>query len=147
LSGDVTIRVSPLDDDDLELVLAWRSNPDIYRYFRDQDSPLVWSEHVRWYESRPTDRHDFVVHYDGRRVGVVTIDTNDAVGIYLGDFSARGHGVATAALGWLCDRFHDREPLLAEIHRENESSLRLFERCGFRQRGRDEEWFKYAYES
>jgi len=140
------IRMTPLDTDDLELVFAWRSNPKIYRHFRKQDAPLNWENHLSWYESRAAGRHDFIIHYDGRRAGVVSITTDDEVGIYLGDFSAHGNGVATAALKWLCKRFRYRTPLIAEIDENNHPSKRLFERCGFQQCGCDEEWVEYSYD-
>lgn len=140
------IHVAPIDSADLELMLAWRSNPEIYHHFRRQDSPLDWDDHLSWYESRDTDRYDFIIHYDGRRVGVVSISATEEIGIYLGDFSAHGQGVATVALKWICERFENRAPLIAEVHEDNSPSKRLFEACGFQQRGRDDEWIKYSYE-
>jgi RimJ/RimL family protein N-acetyltransferase len=127
-------------------VLAWRSNPDIYRHFRRQDSPLDWENHLSWYESRDADHHDFIIHYEDRRVGVVSITTSDEISIYLGDFSAHDQGVATAALNWLCERFEYRSPLTAEIHEENDPSKRLFEGCGFQPLRRDGEWIQYSYD-
>ena len=140
------IQITPIEAKDLELVLAWRSNPKIYHHFRRQDSPLEWKDHLSWYESRAADRHDFVIHYEGRRVGVVSVGTDEEISIYLGDLSAHGQGVATAALRWLCERFEHRSPLIAEVHVENIPSKRLFEGCGFRPDGRDGEWVKYSYE-
>jgi RimJ/RimL family protein N-acetyltransferase len=140
------IRITPMETDDLELVLAWRSNPKIYRHFRRQESPLNWEDHLSWYNSRDADRHDFIIHYEDRRVGVVSITTSEKISIYLGDFSAHGQGVATAALNWLCERFEHRSPLIAEIHEENDSSKRLFKRCGFQPLKRHGEWIKYSYE-
>ena len=139
-------RISPLTHRDLELVLAWRSNPRIYTHFRRQDGPLDWHEHVSWFESRNSDRYDFVVHFEGRRVGVINIDSADNVGVLLGDFSARGQGVATAAVNWLCDRFENRTPLFAEVNVENKASKKLFEKCGFQRRRRDGEWLGYVYD-
>ncbi|WP_436344045.1 GNAT family N-acetyltransferase [Natronorubrum sp. FCH18a] len=146
VDSDRSIYVSPLEHDDLELILAWRSNPKVYRHFRLQDGPLDWDEHVAWFESRGPDRHDFVIHYDGRRVGVVSIDGENEVGIYLGDFSAHSHGVATMALNWLCNRFNERTPLTAEIHEQNGASKQLFTRCGFQQESIDNEWLQYVYD-
>lgn len=143
---EATVRVRPLERDDLELLLAWRSNPRIYRHFRVQDDPINWNEHVTWYESRGDNRYDFVIQYDGRRVGVVSISVDDEVGIYLGDFSTHGHGIATVALEWLCERFEGRAPFTAEIHENNEPSKRLFERCGFEKRNKDSNWLQYIYE-
>lgn len=143
---DPSIRMTPVEQNDLELMLAWRSNPEIYRYFRQQEGPLDWEDHVAWFNSRADDRYDFVIHYEGRRVGIVTIDGDDMVGIYIGDFSARGNGIATQAIKWLCDRFKERVPLFAEINKGNDSSKRLFRRCGFQQDDEDGEWLIYAYE-
>ena len=140
------IYITPMKKEDLELVLAWRSNPKIYKNSREQSEPLDWENHVSWYESRDPDRHDFVIHYQGRRVGVVSISETDEISIYLGDFSAHGKGIATAALSWICGRFKHRVPLVAQIHQNNTSSVRLFEKCGFQRQERDGEWKKYYYE-
>lgn len=141
------VFVSPLEYSDLELVLAWRSNPKIYRHFRQQDGPLSWEKHVTWFESRDSNRYDFVVHYDGRRVGVISLSSDNEVSIYLGDYSAHGQGIATTALNWLCERFQGRSPLTAEIYEENEASKRLFRRCGFQQKGVNGEWLQYFIKS
>lgn len=139
------IHLFPMTEADLELVLAWRSNKKIYRHFRSQDSPLNWENHVSWYESRAADRHDFIIKYEDRRVGVVSISTTDEVSIYLGDFSAHGQGIATAALRWLCDRFENRTPLVAKVHKANESSKQLFEGCRFQQQRSNGDWIRYIY--
>lgn len=144
---DPSIRVRPIEREDLELLLAWRSNPKIYQHFRLQDGPLDWNEHVTWYGSRSDKRYDFLIRYENRRVGVVSIDPDDEIGIYIGDFSAHGHGVAATTLEWICDRFEDRAPLTAEIHENNEPSKKLFKRCGFEKIAADDGWIQYIYES
>jgi len=146
-SRDSSVTVAPLARTDLELVLAWRSNPEVYRHFRGQDGPLVWEDHVKWFESRDERRQDFVVRYDRRRVGVVSLDADDAVSVYLGDVSARGQGVATNAVRWLCGRLADRTPLHADVHPDNDASKRLFERCGFEREEQTDGWIRYVYES
>lgn len=142
---DPTVWIRPLSSADLELVLAWRSNPLVYRHFRGQDGPLNWEDHVSWFQSRPIKRHDFVIKYGDRRVGLVSLDADDHVSIYLGDVSVRGEGVASAALRWLCSRFGDARPLRAEIHESNEDSIALFERCGFEAVGREGGWLEYKF--
>jgi len=141
-----SVQLSPLSRGDLELVLAWRSNPKIYRYFRRQDGPLNWKEHIAWFDSRDAKRHDFIIHFGGRRTGVVSLSETDDVGIFLGDFSARGRGIATATLNWLCNRFDHRTPMNAEVHHENQRSQKLFERCGFTQKYRENGWLQYIYD-
>lgn len=142
-----SIYVTPIERDDLELILAWRSNPKIFEHFRSQDEPLDWIDHVSWFESRVANRYDFMIHYNDRRVGVINIDQNDMVGIYLGDFSAHGQGIATESLCWLCNRFEERVPLFAEIHEDNTASKNLFRRCGFQKTNKNKEWIEYVYNS
>ena len=147
LEAEPSLYVRPIVKNDLELILAWRSNPKIYQYFRRQSGPLSWNEHINWYKSRPDSRYDFIICYSGRRVGVVNINQNSMVGIYLGDLSAREQGIATEALDWLCDRFKHRGRLYADIHVENTASKRLFKKCGFKKQSREGKWITYVYTS
>lgn len=140
------IRVTPLDRSDLELVKAWRSNPEIYRHFRAQAGPLEWDDHIEWFESRPSARHDFLIHVGNRRVGGLSISADDEVGIYLGDVTVHGAGIATRSLTWLCERFATRAPLTAEVHEDNDASRRLFTRVGFEHADSEEGWDQYRFE-
>lgn len=135
-----------MQPDDLELVLAWRSNPEVYEHFRKQDGPLEWNEHLSWYGSRDTDRHDYVIRYQGRRVGTISLDPDSNVGVCIGEVSLWGEGIGSEAVEWLCEQ-HDREAFFAEIDVENETSRRLFESCGFSVHERDGEWLLYRRES
>jgi len=144
--GTPPLDVSPLERNRLELVMAWRSHPVVYRHFRNQDGPLNWDGHLEWFKSRGAGRHDFLIHYDGRWVGSVNVSEDDEVGVFLGDFSARGNGVATRAVEWLCQRFVDRTPLFAEVEAKNEPSRRLFGRCGFERQRESKGWIQYRYD-
>ena len=146
LARDVPeVRVSPISRSDLELILAWRSHPDIYRHFRNQTEPLTWSDHLSWFNSRDPSQQDFIIHYDGRRVGVVGLNTNDEITIYIGDFSARNKGIATSVINWLKERFNARTPLTAEVNERNDSSKQLFLSCGFREEARSDGWITFVY--
>ena len=146
IKKETPVEIKPLERNDLELVLAWRSNPEIYRHFRKQDGPIEWDDHVNWFESRPDDRNDFVIQYKGRRVGVINVNQDNQVGLYVGEVTAQKNGIATIALNWLCNRFSEKAPLYAEIHMDNEPSKHLFEKVGFRQRKEDGGWIKYIYD-
>lgn len=147
ISNPVRIRLKPVERRDLELLFAWRSDPKIYRHSRSQEGPLDWNAHVNWFESRCDGRYDFLIHHAGRRVGVVSISEEDYVSIYLGDHSSHGRGIANRALEWLCRRFVNRKPLFAEIHLDNDSSQRLFERCDFERIDHDGDWLVYCLDS
>lgn len=136
------IAFRPLQIDDLELVLAWRSNPEIYENFSEQSGPLAWDNHLSWFSSRPTGRYDYVIEYKGRRVGSVNIDPDSYVGVYVGETDLWGEGIGSAAVEWICQEHH-RDEFYAEIHEENTASRRLFEDCGFDEVDESDEWVRY----
>lgn len=146
-NGANGLAVRPIQRDDLELVLAWRNNPTIYEHFVEQDGPLRWEDHVRWFESRPPARRDYVTRYDGRRIGVVGVDESGFVTVYIGEPALWGEGIGTKLLNWLTARHDPERDLHAEIHVDNDRSRRLFERCGFEHVNRDTDWDTYQYVS
>lgn len=145
-SSPRSLETHPMREKDLELVLAWRNNPEIYENFVEQDGPIEWDDHVAWYKQRPADREDYIIRYKDRRVGVVSLDENDFVSIYIGEQPLWGQGIASRILEWLTQRHSPSRPLYAEIHAENTRSKRLFEQCGFAQSDRKNEWVIYQYD-
>jgi len=137
-----SIELRQVTCDDLELLLAWRSNPRIYEYFFDQDEPLKWEDHVRWFGSRHHNRQDLMILYQGRRVGTVSIDSEGRVSIFIGEETLWGNGIATQALKRVCDIFDD-DQLEAKIHKENKQSIRLFKKCGFKQTKSEDDWLLF----
>jgi RimJ/RimL family protein N-acetyltransferase len=134
----------PATRKDLELLLAWRSQPKIYENFYLQEGALEWDEHVDWWNSREH-RRDWIIvaradelWRDVGSVNVSKLDTDDPeVGVFVGEISAWGNGIATEAvefaLNWL--RKRDFEKASARILEENEGSKAVFEKAGFRRTG------------
>jgi len=135
-----SIDLRPLSLNDLELVLAWRSNPLVYRYFRGQDEPLDWETHLEWFSGRSRSREDFIIEYQGRRVGVISIDDNMITTVYIGEIKSQKKGIASTALRQACNEVK-YETFRAEVHRDNSSSISLFESCGFEQIDVNGEWY------
>ena len=122
-----------IDLSDTEEIVAWRSEPSVYRYFK-QPRRLNAEEHIRWYKEHYLHdpcRCDFMCFEksSGRKAGVFGLirDGADAEVNYL---------IAPEAVAGLCGlaagRWHV-ERIIATIHRDNTASLRLAERLGFRQ--------------
>ena len=97
------IYLKPVQDDELELTMAWRSSPLVYKGMYQQKGPLTWSEHIEWFYGRNKDwRHLMIWYtenpekYGPRRVGVVTIGQLDhwspEIGYYIGEISLWGQG-------------------------------------------------------
>lgn len=135
------LHFRPIRVQDLELLIAWRSNPDIYEQFKMQDAPLDWDDHITWFSSRSDSRHDYMIEYNGRRVGSVYISENRRVGVYIGESSLIGNGIGTRAIEWITEKFS--KPLYAEIHTSNKASQKVFEKCGFEQTREIQDWIEY----
>jgi RimJ/RimL family protein N-acetyltransferase len=130
-------QVAPTD---YELIMAWRSHPDLYAGFALPTGPLVWADHKAWWDTR-TCREDWLVRLtnDGhtRSVGVVSASRLDTecpeVGIYIGEISLWGKGIGAAAvnacMGQLRDAGYAR--CHARILPTNSRSRHLFMDLGF----------------
>ena len=92
--------IRQVTDSDLELLMAWRSNPLIYKFFYIQKEPLKWEEHYSWWISR-NNRIDWMILIEesniARRVGSVNIsqlDTdNPEVGVFIGELFLWGKNI------------------------------------------------------
>ena len=86
-----------------------------------------------------------MMEWGGRRVGLVGIDADNQISIYVGDESALGNKIATDGLNWICEKYADRTPLRAEVHVENDPSKNLFKKVGFEFVSSERNWEMYEY--
>lgn len=136
---------------DLPLMMAWRSNPLIYQGFYQQKEPLKWEEHITWFVLRNQDWRTFVVEYNGRPVGVVTIGQLDhwcpEVGYYIGEISLWNKGIGTEAVSLALDwiKQYGRDYVHTTILDKNKASIKLIEKLGFKYLGKarkGESWYQ-----
>lgn len=136
----MNIRLLPAKRADLELLLAWRSHPQVYKFFKIQQSFLSWQEHFHWWRTKNDERALIVqLREDGvwRKIGVVSLkhlrSSTPEIGIYIGEVSLHGRGVGTnvlsAAIRWLNKRKYPHA--VALIHKENLASQKIFLKSGF----------------
>jgi UDP-2,4-diacetamido-2,4,6-trideoxy-beta-L-altropyranose hydrolase len=141
LAAKVTLRRISLDDRDL--LWQWANDPSVRNAAFCSD-PVLWDEHVRWFETKCGKPETiWCVAYDARRssVGQVRIDL-DAMRKGTVDISVapehRGQGMATsilcAALEYVFDTAAVNE-VHAYVKPENTASVRSFERAGFERVG------------
>lgn len=128
-------------EQDLELLMAWRSNPVVYEGFYQQNAPLEWEEHLGWWKSRNKDWRTFIIvlvsAYRDRKVGVVTIGQldhwNPEIGYYIGEVSLWGKGIGKEAvklgINWLKERGYKACHTTVKI--ENKRSANLLWKLGF----------------
>ena len=132
--NDVEIRIAT--DDDLELLMAWRSNELVYKYFAAQKKPLTWQEHINFWRLRKN-RQDWIIYYLGRKVGSVNatfLDTDcPEIGILIGELTLWGSGVGGKAVSLVLEWLKENNYKMAQaiIMPENTASRRLFEKLCF----------------
>lgn len=152
---DDSVQLRPVTDEDLELLMAWRSHPDVYRHFYRQDGPLVWETHYQFWKTRQ-DRIDWIIYFDDgnqkRKVGSVNVKmvSSDCpeVGILIGEITLMSKGIGTRSVSlvvqWLKTRGFAR--VRANVFKENMPSQRLFTTLGFEQRGEVHDGAEWVYE-
>jgi len=128
----------PASLDDADFILEWRNDPETRKHSRNSDV-ISTERHEAWMR-RVLDNEEqtLLVGVDehGLPVGVVRFDVErdgDEISINLAP-SRRGQGLGrellTAALAWH-DGFAPSRAVIAQIHRDNTASQRLFRGAGF----------------
>jgi RimJ/RimL family protein N-acetyltransferase len=144
------IQLKEMKKNDLELVLAWRSIPEVYHFLYTQKEPLNWDEHKNWFENRKN-RIDWIIIYNGRKIGVMNIIHLDTecpeLGIYIGELKLWGKGVGKQvvimALNWMKrKRF---KMACATTNKENIRSQGMWESLGFKKKGTVKDGTEWLY--
>jgi UDP-4-amino-4,6-dideoxy-N-acetyl-beta-L-altrosamine N-acetyltransferase len=131
------VRLRPMTDADLKLVLTWRNHPDVYQHMYTRNK-ISFEEHLRWFGGASVDptRHLLILEVDAMPRGYVNFRchvTRAAVwGFYLAPDATKGTGrllgeVATSyAFGVL-----GLETIWGEVLPDNLASQKFHQRHGF----------------
>ena len=138
MTGEV--RVRPATEDDAELLLVWRNDPEARRWSRSSGT-IDLATHRAWLQRTlvSPDRHLLVVaSTDGTPVATTRYDRLDGgtweVSISVGpEMRGRGLGGATlrASDAWFYATEPEADRLVAHVRPANAASRRLFERNGY----------------
>jgi RimJ/RimL family protein N-acetyltransferase len=142
------IDFRPVTRDDIELLIAWRANPDVYEGLYEQNNPYEWERFYHWWTDLEHSRDWIIMVYQSgiwRDVGVIRVlelDTDvPEIGVYVGEVPLWGAGVGSDAvrfaLEWLRDAGYSTAS--ACILETNDTSISLFERLGFTYFGQSRE--------
>ena len=147
-----TLKLTKLEKEDYELMLAWRNDKEInsgfYTQGRDQHN-ITWEEHCEWLNGR-YNWMNFVIQYTPyrivttgslanrfRRVGIVSIGQMDhwcpEIGYYVGDKTLWGQGIGKEAvlegLRWM--KTQGKEHCHTTVLDSNVRSVKLLKGIGF----------------
>jgi aminoglycoside 6'-N-acetyltransferase len=126
----------PTSDDDLELLVGWLADPEVYRWWEGR--PLSQDEVADLYTGRRRPEVDpFIIEAEGGPVGYLQVwrgtETSGGIDMFLVP-EARGRGLgpdaARAAASFLLDRRGWTEVTVDPVV-DNLRAIRAFERAGF----------------
>lgn len=135
------IQIEEMTQNDLELLLSWRSHPDAYKFFKRQNGPLVWRNHINFWNNRKN-RSDYIVkfHEDGfwRKIGHIAFTDLDKktpeIGILIGEITLHGQGLGSIMISETLKLLQKLgySKAKAIIHETNISSQKVFMKNGFK---------------
>ncbi len=140
-AGEVSLR--PMELEDTDLIVAWRNSDGVRKHFIYQ-APFTREGHLSWIENmvKPGKVVQMMICLgeEMRPVGSVYLRDIDRqhrkaeYGIFIGEESARGRGVGTAAAR-LMIRYAFRElglhRLFLRVYADNARAIRSYEKAGF----------------
>lgn len=130
------VKIDKSNLTELSLLMAWRSNPEIYKFFLVQQGPLSWDNHYKFI-TESINRLDFLVYFQNRPVGHVALSNIDhnypEVSIMLGETTLWGKGYSTMIMKSFLQLLKSigYYRFSAIISNLNTSSIRLFVKLGF----------------
>lgn len=128
-------------EDDAKEIVGWRSDPEVYKYFKSPHKISV-EEHLNWFNNSylyNENRFDWICirKKDGKKIGVFGIVTDDEkVEInYLLDSGAQHKGYAKEGISALVKYARENfggKLIVAEIHKNNLPSIAVVSKLGFK---------------
>ena len=123
----------------------------MYKYVR-QNRPVNWKEHINWIFPillGMNNKELFLIKNFQKPIGQIRFDyknqkTAEVSISILKEF--RGRGFAKKSLNVAIKRVRKQKKiksLIAEVHKGNRASIRLFERLHFRFKGKKGKWLTY----
>ena len=138
IQTDFSLRAATSADEDI--LLRWRNLPEVYQFFKEA-RPVTEQEHQGWFRAvlARNDRAIFLGILREQEVGMVRLDFNSdlssaTVSVHL-DPKFFGRGLGAQLLLAVERRAKKQYPRLvefmAEIHEQNTTSMKTFEKCGY----------------
>jgi len=149
MQGFLKIFLRKANFSDIEFLWYLRNRPDVYKYFKD-GRVVSWQEHINWITPiilGKSPKDVLIIQGGGQPVGQVRFDRKNF------DFSIsvlkefRGKGIAASALALAIKQIKKEKKakkMIAEIHKKNIPSIKLFKKTGFKLETKKGNWLKYS---
>ena len=148
--------LSDITEDDAPAVVEWRSDPDIYKFFVSPHK-LTLEEHLDWYRNRyvyDANRFDWIAFSGETPIGIFGLkrenkssDTAEVSYILSPKYYGKGYaGEAVKRLIVFCKEEWKCRKVIAEIHRDNDRSVRFVKRLSFVLESAEGDFVRYGKE-
>lgn len=146
-----------ITEEDAKLIVKWRSNPEVYRYFSTPHE-ITLQEHLNWFRSSYVcneNRFDWIAHNNQKQpIGIFGLRRNDRESVeaevsYILNPDFYGKGYAAEAVRRLlvfCSEEWRCKKVTAEIHNNNQKSIVFAEKLGFSKEKENENFSIYSFE-
>ena len=150
------LELREITEKDTDFIVKLRANPDIYKYFSHPHA-ISRDEHVDWYKSvylKDVTKLNWIALLRDNPIGVFGLNRVKGKNMeaeigYILSNEYYGHGYASEAIRTIVDWSRDNwgcKAIIAEIHKENVSSIRFVLRNGFKYEKSDENFNIYRIE-
>ncbi len=146
--------LSDISEKDAPYIVKWRSDPNVYKYFVSPHKITI-EEHLNWFNNRyvyEENRFDWIAFYNNEPIGIFGIKRDDSSSIvaevsYILSPMYYGKGFAGEAVErlisfgkneWKCCK------IIAEIHKDNVSSIHFIERLRFEKDSENDPFVVYS---
>ena len=145
------ISLRKINFSDIEFLRCLRNQPDVYKYSRNS-WPISWQEHIKWISpiiSGTGNKELFVIKNLKTPIGQVRFDfqNNGEAEVSISILKEFwGRGFAARALSLALKKQKKAKKIIAEIHKDNIASIKLFEKLNFKLKEKKGVWLKYMLE-
>ncbi len=149
------LRLSDMTENEASSIVEWRSDPEVYKFFVSPHEITI-EEHLNWFNNRyiyDPNRLDWVAFdIDNLPIGVFGAKRNDqksetAEVSYILSPKQYGKGYANEAVERVirfCKENWHCSTVIADIHKDNDNSIRFIERLGFSRESSDGVFIRYS---
>lgn len=138
------LKLRPITEDDLNMVLRWRNSEDVRRFMLN-DHIITQKEHADWYQSISNDPscESHIAEFRGKPIGVISItdirrkDGTCTWGMYIGE-DMRNSGIGVLMQIHAIDRmvrYHRVRKIWGETLESNRRLILMHKRFGFEEEG------------
>ena len=134
------VSLRPAVDLDMKLLFLWVNTPENFASKIETSTPIVWADHIKWFKLCLESDHCaiWIAEKRNHALGQVRVERHKDGDLHIDIYVDSPHRVLGIGTGILnlakenAKQLWPGEPLVARVKKNNTSSLKLFQKCGFK---------------